>query len=63
MPEKMSVVKFVTHPQFGCATSGELISYSRIDKPGFEMLKKWAEEEMKNRGIEIELPAGVVAKQ
>jgi len=54
---KMTVSKFLTSQEYGCATSGELIGFSRIDPEGFKLLKVWAEEEMKNRGIEVEKPA------
>jgi hypothetical protein len=50
----MTITKFLTSPEFGCATSGELIRFSQEDKAGFETLKQYAREEMRNRKIEIE---------
>jgi len=54
MSERMSVTKFLTHPNYGCGTAGEIIKFSQTDKPGFDTLKQWAKEEMKARGIEVE---------
>jgi hypothetical protein len=54
MSEKMTVAKFLTHPVYGCGSSSDVIRYSQTDKVGFDTLKTWAREEMKNRGIEVE---------
>lgn len=56
---KMTVVKFLTSPEYGCATSGEIIAFSRTDREGFDTLKGYAAQEMTNRGIEIDVPPGV----
>lgn len=52
-PMPMSLMQFLTHSPYACCTSGELIAYNKQDKEGYMMLRKWAEEEMKNRGIEV----------
>jgi hypothetical protein len=52
-PAPMSLMQFLTSPTYGCCTSGELIAYNKQDKEGYFMLRKWAEDEMKNRGIEL----------
>jgi hypothetical protein len=54
MPERMGIAKYLTHPVYGCATSGELIAFSRQDVEGFKTLKLWAKEEMALKGIEVE---------
>jgi hypothetical protein len=53
---KMTVTKFLTSPEYGCATSAELIAFSRTDNAGFQTLKQWGKDEMQNRGIEIDAP-------
>ena len=54
MSEKMTVAKFLTHPIYGCGSSSDVIRFSQTDKVGFDKLKEYAREEMKNRGIEVE---------
>ena len=49
----MSIMKFLTSPEFGCCTVSELLALSRVDKSAVETLKRYAQEEMQNRGIEI----------
>jgi hypothetical protein len=51
---KMTVTKFLTCPEYGCATAGELITFSRENPGGLAKLKEYAKQEMLARGIEVE---------
>jgi hypothetical protein len=51
---KMTVTKFLTCPEYGCATAGELITFSRENPGGLAKLKEYAKQEMLVRGIEVE---------
>lgn len=53
MPASMTALQFITSPIYGCCTTGELMALSRQNKQDYEDLKKYAVEEMKNRGIEL----------
>ena len=55
MPDAMTVLQFLTSPIYGCCTTGELMAFNRLHKDDYMTLRKWAEEEMKNRGIEIKV--------
>lgn len=49
----MTPMKYLTDPQTGCCTTGELIALSKANKSDMETLKRWAIEEMANKGIEL----------
>jgi len=51
---KMTVTKFLTCPEYGCAKPQELIAFSRENPGGLAKLKEYAKEEMAARGIEVE---------
>lgn len=51
---KMTVTKFLTCPEYGCAKPQELIAFSRENPGQLAVLKEYAVEEMKVRGIEVE---------
>ena len=53
---KMTVTKFLTSPEYGCAKPQELIAFSRENPGELLKLKEYAAQEMKNRGIEIDEP-------
>lgn len=41
----------------GVATTTEIMALNREDKAGYQLLMKWAKEQAKNQGVEIEEPA------
>lgn len=47
----MTALQFLTHKDYGCCTTGELMNLNKEDKAGFERLKEMAKEEMTARGI------------
>lgn len=49
----MTTLKYIVSPEFGCCTTGELMQAGRVDSSLLPTLKKYAEEEMKNKGIAI----------
>lgn len=49
----MTALQYITHKEYGCCTTGELMAISKANKQDMEDLKKWAIEEMKNKGIEV----------
>ena len=49
----MTTIKYLTSPDTGCCTTAELIALSRTDKSVLETLKRYAAEEMRNKGIEV----------
>ena len=49
----MTILQYLTSPSTGCCTTSELMAFSKIDKAGLETLKKYAREEMNNKGIAI----------
>jgi len=49
----MTTLQYLTHKDFGCCTTAELMALSRANKKDLEDLKAWAREEMEKKGIEI----------
>jgi hypothetical protein len=48
----MTTLQYLTHKDYGCCTTSELMAMSRANKKDLEDLKLWAAEEMKKKGIE-----------
>jgi hypothetical protein len=38
----------------GVATSAELIALSKVDRPGYDTIRRWAKEQAAHNGIAIE---------
>jgi hypothetical protein len=51
----MTILQYLIHPVHGCCTTGELMSLSKSDRQGYDTLRKWAEEEMKLKGIPMDV--------
>lgn len=53
----MKVLEFLKSAEYGCATTSELMALSREDRENgtshLADLKRYAREEMANRGIEV----------
>jgi hypothetical protein len=49
----MTALRFLTSPEFGCCSTGELMAACKTDVTLLAVLKSWAIEEMTNRGIAI----------
>ncbi len=50
----MTWMKYITDPNTGCCTTGELLAANKQDASTKETLKKWAIEEMKAKGIPVD---------
>lgn len=48
----MTVIAYIK--ESGACTTAELMAFAREDKSGFETLKRWAREEMANKGVVID---------
>jgi len=48
----MTVLQYITHKDYGCCTTSELMAISRVNKKDMEDLKVYAAQEMKNKGME-----------
>ena len=49
----MTALKYLTSPEFGCCTTGEIMQAAKNDKELLPKLKEWARAEMTKKGIEI----------
>jgi hypothetical protein len=49
----MTLLQYITSPATGCCTTGELMAYSKVSKEGYEQLKEYARQEMKNKNIPL----------
>ena len=49
----MTTLQYITHKDYGCCTTKELMELSRANKKDMEDLKAYAEQEMKNKEIAI----------
>jgi hypothetical protein len=50
----MTILQFLIHPVHGCCSTGELMALSKSDRAGYDLLRKWAEEEMKLKNIPLD---------
>jgi len=49
----VTTLQYITHKEYGCCTTSELMALSKEDKPALEKLKEWAIQEMQKKGIEV----------
>lgn len=49
----MTILQYLTSPQYGCCKTNELIELSKADKQALDTLKQYARDEMAARGIEV----------
>jgi hypothetical protein len=49
----MTTLQYITSPVYGCCTTGELMQAAKNNPEFLTDMKKYATEEMINRGIEI----------